>query len=246
MNRFTLSLLTLFLLVPVSVSAGDIEAFVNKGDSLYGIYDYMQSVEYYEDALLLDSSLAEPNWKKSRSLNLYGELQPKENQLELFERSAEAARKTITIDSLQPEGHFQLARALGKIALFKGIFKSVSLAKKVKKEAEITIELRPDHDGAIHILGRWHREVSKKPKFLRIPLGLGAANKKKGLPLLARAIQLKPDVVNHRLEYAISLLDSDYDKKARKQFNICIGLPPAGPVDLKYQKQAKEYLAKLE
>jgi len=245
-RRITKVLLIFLLMVPVSVSANDAEMLVNTGDSLFNLYEYEESINYYDESLALDSMSSEAYCKLARSLNLLAELQPKEKQLELFERAAWAAEKTVGLDSLEPEGHFQLARALGKIALFKGVFKSVSLAKRVKKETEITLRLKPDHDGALHIIGRWHREISRKPKFIRIPLGLGDADKKKGLPLLAEAIKLKPDVINHRLEYAISLMDSDYKNEAKDQFEVCLSLKASSPLDIKYQKQAKECLAKLE
>ena len=246
MSLIAKALLISFLMVPVNISANDAELFINAGDSLYNLYEYENSVNYYIESLAMDSTSSEAYWKLARSLNLFAELQLKEKQLELYERAARAAEETVALDSLEPEGHFQLARAIGKIALFKGVFKSVGLAKRVKKEAEITLRLKPDHDGALHIIGRWHREVSKKPKFIRIPLGLGEADKKKGLPLLAEAIKLEPGVINHRLEYGISLLDSNYKDEAKEQFELCLSLKASSPLDIKYQKQAKEYLAKLE
>ncbi|MCD6163693.1 MAG: hypothetical protein J7K40_14925 [candidate division Zixibacteria bacterium] len=244
MNRFTFFLLIFLLLIPVGISANDLSGLILSGDSLFESYKYEESIEYYDNAAALDSFSAEAYWKLARSLNLFAEFQPKDEQLELYEKASKAAEKTITIDSLLSEGHFEYARDIGKIALFKGIFSSIGLAKKVKKEAEITLKLNPEHDGAYHMLGRWHREVAKKSIIIRAPLGLGEADKKKGLALLAKAIELKPDLVHHRLEYGISLLDSGYKKEAYEQFEICLDLPAPGPLDIKYQKQAKEYLAK--
>jgi len=246
MNRFVFSLLVFFLLIPVSISAGEIDSLISSGDSLFESYKYEESIELYKKAAALDSSCAEAYWRIARSLNVFASLQPKEKQLELYEKASEAAILTIAIDSLLTEGHFEYARAIGKIALFKGIFKSIGLAKRVKKEADISIKLNPEHDGAYHILGRWHREIAKKSKIIRVPLGLGEADKEKGLPLLAKAIELKPDLIHHRLEYGISLLDSGYKDEGYEQFEICLDLPAPGPQDIKYQKQAKEYLAKRE
>jgi tetratricopeptide (TPR) repeat protein len=245
-RRLVLFWLFLFLLAPIGVGFSDYGDLIRSGDSLFNSYEYEKSIELYNESIAIDSSLAAAYWKLAAGLNLYAELQPRAKQVELFEKAAEAAEKAIRIDSLAPEAHFQFARALGKIALFKGIFKSVALAKRVKKEAEAALALKPDHDGALHILGRWHREVASKPKIFRLPLGLGEADKKKGLPLLAKAIELESGNVHHRLEYAISLLDLGFKEQAGEQLEICLKLQPAGPLDKKYQEQAKEYLAKLK
>jgi len=244
MKKLVLSSFCVALLVNFALADETIDLLA-RGDSLMSVYEYQAAGETFGQAVALDSSSVEANWKLANSLNLFAELQPKENQLDLYEKASQAAERAIALDSLQPEGHFQLARSLGKIALFKGVFKSIGLAKRVKKEAELTLELAPDHDGAYHILGRWHREVAQKPKFLRIPMGLGEADKKKGLPLLEKAVEIRPEFIHHRLEYGISLLDSKNKQGAQEQFELCLTLPAAGPLDIKYQKEAKEYLAKL-
>jgi len=244
MKKLVLAVLYVSLLVS-SVKANEAANLIAQGDSSMAVYEYQAAGEIFKQAVALDSTSSVANWKLANSLNLFAELQPKELQLDLYEQASQAAERTIALDSLQPEGHFQLARALGKIALFKGVFKSVGLAKKVKKEAEITLRLDPGHDGAYHILGRWHREVAQKPKFLRVPMGLGEADKKKGLPLLAKAVEIRPEFIHHRLEFGISLLDGKQKEEAREQFELCLKLPAPGPLDIKYQKEAKDYLAKL-
>jgi tetratricopeptide (TPR) repeat protein len=216
------------------------------GDSLLDNYRYQDAISYFDSVSITDSTSCEAFWKLAMSLNFVGELVPKDEQLAYFERGEIAARRAIALDSTEAEGHFQLARSLGKIALFKGVFKSIGLAKQVKKEAEIVLELNPNHDGAYHILGRWNREVAQKPKFLRAPMGLGSADKAVGLEMFQKAIELRPNFIHHHLEYGISLLDKKRKDEAREQFQICLELEAHGPLDAKYQKEAKEYLAQLD
>jgi tetratricopeptide (TPR) repeat protein len=216
------------------------------GDSLLDSYQYLAAINYFDSVSNADTTSCEAAWKLAMSLNLFAELVPKDDQLAYYERAETAAEHAIALDSTEAEGHFQLARALGKIALFKGVFKSIGLAKRVKQEAEITLELNPNHDGAYHILGRWNREVAQKPKFLRVPMGLGSANKDVGLEMLKKAVELRPNFIHHHLEYGISLLDKKRKDEARQQFQICLELVAHGPLDAKYQEEAKEYLAKLD
>jgi tetratricopeptide (TPR) repeat protein len=234
------------ILIPfASLFASPVTEAISLGDSLYEANDYPGSISAYQKGLAIDSLSPEVNWKLARSLNIQAELEPKDKQLAIYERAAIISQRCISGDSLLAEGHFQLARAQGRVALFKGVFKSVSLAKQVKREADKTLVLDPKHDGAYHILGRWHREVAQKPKFLRSAIGLGEADKKKGLECFRKAIELNPNYINHHLEYGISLMDSDQKDQAKAQFELCQTLPASRPLDLKYQNEAKEYLARL-
>lgn len=238
----------LFSLVLISFSgliASPLSDTIIQGDSLYGLNDYPGSIKAYESALAIDSLSVEACWKLARSLNLQAELEPKDKQLALYERAAHASQKCIQSDSLIAEGHFQLARAQGRVALFKGVFKSASLAKQVKREADKTLALDPKHDGAYHILGRWNREVAQKPKFLRSAIGLGEADKKAGIECFKKAIELNPNYINHHLEYGISLMDIGKKDEARAEFETCLKLPAPRPLDLEYQNEAKEYLARI-
>jgi tetratricopeptide (TPR) repeat protein len=235
----------MILMALTNLAASPLSDNISLGDSLYETNDYPGSIAAYKNALTIDSLSAEANWKLARSLNLQAELEPKDKQLTFYEQAAIVSRRCTDKDSLIAEGHFQLARAQGRVALFKGVFKSASLAKQVKREADKTLVLDPKHDGAYHILGRWNREVAQKPKFLRSAIGLGEADKKIGIECFQKAIELNPNYINHHLEYGISLLDMDQKDEAKAEFELCLTLPALRPLDLKYQNEAKDYLARL-
>ena len=234
------------ILITVPPCAGqETTALLADGDSLYALNNYGESIRLYRQACAIDSAKAESFWKLSRSLNLLGETTPKDSQLVIFEESRDAANHSIMLDENNAEAHFQLARALGKIALFKGIFKSASLAKQVRNECLRALELDSLHDGAWHILGRWNREVGRKPKFLRVPMGLGAANKEDALAFMQKAIELNPEYVNHHLEMGINYMTYNKDDEARAEFERCLQLESQRPLDEKYKGEAKKYLAEL-
>lgn len=234
-----------FLLASPSLAQG-VDELIAAGDSLFELHRYPESIPFYRQACALDSNLNEPFWKLGRSLNLQGETAPEDSQLAIFEQAREAEERAVELDETEAEPHFQLARALGKIALFKGIFKSAGLAKKVRKEAQRAIEIDSLHDGAWHILGRWHREVSKKPKILRIPMGLGAANKEDAISFMKKAVELNPEFIHHHLEMGITYLRYKDREAARAEFRRCLELPSKRPLDEKYKAEAEKYLAELD
>ena len=216
------------------------------GDSLYAIYDYPGSVREYEAACEADSRKFEVFHKLARSLNLEGELAPSDSQLAIFERARDAAMRALELGEGNADAHFQLARALGKIALYKGVFKSVSLAKQVREQCLRALELDSLHDGAWHILARWNREVGKKPKIFRVPLGLGAANKDDAINYMKKAIEINPNNLHHHLEMGNTYRRFKMNDLAIEEYRKCLNLPYEGPLDEKYRSEAKKYLAEMD
>lgn len=230
----------------VAASGQTVEDFIISGDSLYELYDYGGSIEKYRFACSLDSGNFEAHWKLGRSLNLKGETAERDSQLVIFEEARDVEKKALSMDENHADAHFQLARALGKIALFKGVFKSTSLAKQVKDECRRALEIDSLHDGAWHILGRWHREVGKKPKILRIPMGLGEANKEDALAFMQKALEINPENINHHLEMGNTYRRFKMLERARSEYRRCLELVAGGPLDEKYQAEAKKSLDEME
>ena len=218
---------------------------ISIGDSLYALDDYAGSALAYKSAAAIDTASFEACWKLGRSLNLVGETAPKDSQLAIFETARHAEERALLLDSNSADAHFQLARAVGKIALFKGVFNSIGLAKQVRREAQGALAIDSLHDGAWHILGRWHREIGKKPKLIRGPLGLGAANKRDAIAFMERAIAINSANINHHLEMGITCLEYDMMESARREFELCISLPAERRLDNKYKEEAEKYLAKM-
>jgi tetratricopeptide (TPR) repeat protein len=229
-----------------AVEPGSTGLLITEGDSLFSHYDYSGSIAFYSQAAMADSLSFDAFWKLGRSRNILGELVPKDSQLTIFENARDAERNALKINDRNADAHFQLARAIGKIALFKGIFNSIGLAKQVKQEAERALSLDSLHDGAWHILGRWNREVGKKPKLFRVPLGLGAANKNDAVDFMQRAILLNPKLIHHHLEMGITYQEFGKKELAREEYNKCLTLPGQGPLDDKYKGEAKKYLAVMD
>jgi hypothetical protein len=250
-DRMRYLIISFFLLssifaISFAIEGSDVNHFLTLGDSLYMQYNYVGSSAYYSQAAQVDSMSFAAFWKMGRSLNFLGELAPKDSQLAIFEKARDSEKRAIDLAGTSADAHFQLARAVGKIALFKGIFNSIGLAKQVKQEAERALALDSLHDGAWHILGRWNREVGKKPKLFRVPLGLGAANKKDAISFMEKAISLNPTLIHHHLEMGITYQEYDKVDMARQEYEKCLSLPGHGPVDNKYKDEAKKYLAVMD
>ncbi len=154
-----------------------------------------------------------------------------------FARAEKAARQAIQQDPSNPEAHFELARALGRLAQYRGILQSLSLASAVRDELKKTLKLKPDHAGALVALALWHLELSQK--------GVGwlyGADAGQVIPLFEKAIRLEPEAIIHRVEYAKALLRLGKKAAARKQLEVALKLEPKDARDRLEQARARALL----
>ena len=174
-------------------------------------------------------------------------------QKELFRKGERYARLAVRADSANAENWFHLARALGRTALSVGVRDRVRYAVEIRRCAEKSLAINPDHAGALHVLGMWNAEVKRLSGFelffARRFLGgnvLGQANWKDAVSYMERAVSVDPQRVAHKLDLAGVYADTGEKDKARAMYESVIA--SSARVDFNdplYKKQAEERLRKL-
>jgi len=157
-----------------------------------------------------------------------------------FQRAREAAERAIAEDPKNPEAYFELARALGRLAQYRGVLESLSLAQAVRENLERALELRPDYASALVALAVWNLELAKK--------GVGwlyGASTKRVLPLFERALELEPQGIIHRYEYARALLRLGRKEEAKRELRALLTLPPKDARDRYVLEEAQNLLEEL-
>jgi tetratricopeptide (TPR) repeat protein len=222
-------------------------------DSIYNTHQYEASIPHYEKAFSKDAQNYDVLWKYSRALVDAGELVADEDkQKELYAKAVEMAEKAIAVNPEGWEGHLYAGVSYGRKALAAGAKERVKLSKQVRAEAEKTIEMNPDCDIAYHVLARWHRKITSlswiEKKFANMFLGgiPGDASKEEAVKLFTKAIEIKPDYINHRLELGITLEEMKKYEDARKALREAIALAPKSPRDENYQQTARKLLEKIK
>lgn len=162
-----------------------------------------------------------------------------------FERAEKAASQAIAKDPDYPEGYFERARALGRLSQYKGILEALAegLAPRIRSDLERTLKLKPDHAGAMVALALWHFELVQKGWLVAATQG---ADGGKVEPLMRRAIELEPEGIIHRVEYARVLAAWGKKEEARKQLEVALSLPAKTAADRYDQERARQELAKLK
>lgn len=200
--------------------------------------------EAYEAGLRLATPEALALAAKGASFHAMYLAKPEEKRA-WFERAEKAASQAIAKAPDYAEGYFERARALGRLAQYKGILEALAegLAPKIRSDLEKTLKLDPNHAGAMVALALWHFELVQKGWLVAATQGADGA---KVEPLMKKAIELEPDGIIHRVEYAKVLAAWNKKEEARKQLETALSLPAKTAADRYDQERARQELARLK
>lgn len=166
--------------------------------------------------------------------------------------AVEHARAAVKAAPDSGEGHVWLAVALGRQALSEGAKTRLALSREIKSEVDRGLQLDPSIGRGWHVLAMWNSKVAGLNTLERMAASMvggvpPGASFEQAEKAFQKAIELEPDYVNHRLEYARLLKDRGRKDEAKKELEKAVSLPPtSGALDARYQAEAKELLAKLK
>lgn len=247
--------LTLFAAVP-SANAQTAAAHIAEGDSADAALKPTEALAHYEAAIAVDSTNYEALWKASREEVDLGEFERDQDKRKAYFADGEKfARRAVASDSTNAEGHFALARALGRVALTLGAHDRVKYGKDVRIQALDALKYDSLHAGALHVMGRWNAEIMRLSGFSRFFaktfLGGGIfdqASWDSAVSYMEKSVAADPKRIVHKLDLAEIYRDRDKPgdrDKARAEFQAVIDGPITEYNDTFYKKQAIEELAKL-
>jgi len=214
------------------------------------------ALRHFENALAVDSTSYEANWRAALALITLGGETPESvkspERDSLFARAERDARRAVAADSLGADGHFLLARAIGEAALTKGKQERVRRAGEIRTQALRAIELNPRHDGAYHVLGRWNAEVMQLSGLSRffarqMPGGdvFRQASWDGAISNLEHAVELDSTRITHRLDLARVYVERKRYADARRQLAAVGTLPVRDFEDPRFKQEAVALLQKI-
>jgi hypothetical protein len=170
----------------------------------------------------------------------------------LLGRAQADARRAVRLAPDNVNALFALGMVLGNTALTKGIRDKVRMSDEIRSLALRAVATDSTHDGAQHLLGRWHYEVMRLSGFERFIaksiLGgeeFGKASWSEAQRGLERAVALAPARIYHRLVLARILAARKDKSGATAELERIIELPDQVATDSTYRREAGEMLAKL-
>ncbi len=238
------------LLVLAGTSFGQTAAeHIQAGDGYYAGFNDQKALEEYLAAVELEASNYEALWKTARAYVDTADLvdpagkDAKETRKKMYTTAVTYARKAIAVNPNDTWGHFCLSAAMGKKVLLQGKKEQIDASKVIKVEIDKAIELDASNDLAYHALGRWHRRMAEIGGAKRalgslfygsIPKGSFAESEK----LFLKAIELRPDYVNHHYELGLTYEALEKFDLAAAEFQKAIDLPVSSSKDKGIKKEA--------
>lgn len=241
--------------------AGPLPAQGAAGLLLHGVapaeaLDPQSAARRLELILAADSTNVEAHWRLAVAQVDIGKQIPKHikspTRDSLYLLAEWHARRAVALAPEEPDAHFALSLAVGMAALTRSKREQVKYAIEVRDEAVRTLELDPRHDGALHILGRWHAEIERlsnieeffAKKFLGAKV-FGDASWAEAARNLEAAVALRPDYIYHRLDLGEIYVEMKRYADARAQFGAIPALPTQDVLDHEYRQQAASQLNRI-
>jgi len=238
----------LLLLVATAAHAQSAAEHISLGDRDYAAMRAPEALAHYEAAAKADPSSYEAFWKASRSAIDMGSYEA-DRRATLFASGEQYARRAVALNPAGADGHFSMARALGKTALTQSAKARIKYATEIRSHALECLRIEPKHAGCLHVMGMWNAEVMRLSGFTRMIaknfLGgkvFGSANWAEAVRYMEASVASEPDRVVHHLDLAYVYRDVHRDADARREFEAVLRLPATDVNDRFYKEEAKAAL----
>lgn len=223
------------------------------GDKEHATLNVAAALQHYQQAIAADSNSYEALWKAAREAVDLGEFNPSDSaRTKLYLDAERYARRAVAVNPGDAEGHFHLARAIGRNALTMGTRDRIKYAKEVRAEALEALRIDPKHPGALHVMGVWNAEVMRLNGFSRMIakafLGgaiFGEASWKEAVRYMEESVAAEPGRLVHHLDLGKVYADVGQKDKAREQFELVVRGAPTDYNDPSYKKDAEKRLGEL-
>jgi len=228
-----------------------------KGDEYFAAFDDQKALDEYLAAVQLEPGSYEALWKAARGFVDVSDLitgpdkESKEKRKKMYNDAVSYANKAVAANSDDTWGHFFLSSAMGNKALLMSTKDQIDASKKIRSEIDKAIELDGTNDLACHALGRWHRrmaEIGGAKRFFggilygSIPKGTFAEAEK----AFQKAIELKPDYLNHHIELARTYMAMGKFDLAVPEYQKAIDLPMTASKDKDLKAEAAVEIEKAK
>jgi tetratricopeptide (TPR) repeat protein len=216
------------------------------GDKEYVAMNAAAALRHYQAAMADDPKSYEALWKASRSAVDLGSYERNDEMRGVHFRNAELyARHAVEANPSEAEGHFSLARALGKNALTQGPRARIKYAGDVRAQALECLKIDPKHPGCLHVMGMWNAEVMRLNGFTRMMaknfLGgkvFGSASWPEAKRYMEESVANEPDRIVHHVDLAGVYRDMGDKAKARAAYEMAMKLPNRDYNDRHYKGEA--------
>jgi tetratricopeptide (TPR) repeat protein len=223
MKTKAIFLVFVFLCFSFSLFSQEAEDLIAQADKLFADMKDMAAAKEaqakYRDALLKAENKYEAYWKLSRIHYYIGaHTESKKDKKVIFSQGIYYANKAVALEPEKPDGYYWLGVNQGVYGEAKGVLKSLSLVKPIKRSMNKIIELDRAYEdgGADRVLGR---------VYFKVP-GIAGGSKDKSLEHLLKSKELGPNDPVTRVYLAETLLSKKKVEEARQELEFVLNMDP--------------------
>ena len=238
--------------LPALAAAQSAADHIAMGDRDHTAMNAPSALHHYQEAMKIEPKSYEALWKATREAVDVGEYAPRAQRDSMYTLAEQYARRAVEANPNDAEGHFHLARALGRKALSLGKKDQVKYAGDVRAHALESLKLDPKHPGALHIMGMWNYNVMKLSGMARFMaknfLGgkvFGSANWDEAQRYMEQSVAVDPGRLVHHLDLARVYAARGNREKAAQQYEVAIRHARTEYNDAHYQREAEAELKAL-
>jgi regulator of microtubule dynamics protein 3 len=183
---------------------------------------------------------------------LHDDTKPDNPPIDQYKHCEYLAKKSLKLDTNNPESHYAYAFAIGVISEYASHKQQISIAGIMKSELDKTLKLNPHHAGAYHLLGRWFDKLAgfNAVEKLAVKLLYGATLPEgtyaQAAAAYEKAILYEPDYILHQYELAVIYHKMGKDADAKVWLNNAINAPYAGDDAQQVKDHCKKLLEELK
>ena len=178
-------------------------------------------------------------------------LEDHEEREDHFARAEYYAEQALDLDSGNANAHFTYSVVQARIANHASTEESLAKSEKIRSHSQKALEIDPEHEGALHVLGMWHQRIANlsfaeraivNTLFGGVPDG---ASNEKAEQYLSKAAEQDPEMILYQLDLAKFYTEQGNDTKARRILQDLQDLEPRFKEDAERIEEAGNMLASL-
>ncbi len=244
--------LILLLCIGLAVSLFSIpmEDFA-KADSLRDINEYHSELEELTKLVEIYTNDYELFWRIAQAhFDIADQTDDEEIHKEHFYPGFEAAKMALELAPNSARANHWYAVLIGKIGILEGTKQKIINSYDVEIYGLRALELDPNHDGTLHLMGQWHYKLADLSWFERTIAGIvyetpPKASFEEADAYFRKAITAKSDEVRHYLWLGKTLLKLKNKEDAKEFLEKTIEMQPLDDADKLMQREAENLLKKV-
>lgn len=221
---------------------------LEKTDALHNASEYNSELAELEKLVMEYPDEVEVLWRVAQvHFDIADQTEDEEVHKAHFYPGFEAADKAVKLDPQSAKANHWYAVLIGKIGILEGTKQKIINSYEVEKFGLKALEIDPNYDGTLHLMGQWHFKLADLSWVERTVAKIvyetpPQASFEEAAEFFLKAIEAKPDEVRHYLWLGKTYLKLKDKEKAKEYLQKTIKMTPLDDGDRLMQKEATELL----